>query len=100
MKDFNKNDTVWIVSFEVDQKGKFLDYAVEEFDLREHPRAVEKLESLVGKGVFSSAEEAERWAKKQFAEPNHGCGGGCGCGGGGGCCHQEKGRLASEELKW
>jgi len=96
MKDLNKNDTVWIVSFEVDQAGKFLDYAVEEFDLREHPRAANKLEPLVGKGVFESAAEAEEWAKKQFAAPSHSCGGGCGCGGGGGCCHHGKGGAGGE----
>ncbi|MDD4600665.1 hypothetical protein SDC9_11330 [bioreactor metagenome] len=80
-KGINSN-VVWIVSFEVDAAGNFLDYAVEQFDLREHSGSADKLNPLLGKGVFESAEEAKLWAEKQFSNCNTGC---SGCGGG--CCH-------------
>lgn len=77
-------DVVWIVSFQINEKGQFLDYEIDQFDLGEHPGSVSKLTPLIGKGVFTSAEEARKWAEKQFSGQS-GCSG-CGCGGGG-CCH-------------
>ena len=78
----SNNDTgiVWIVSFEIDEAGRFLNYDVAEFDLDEHPGAAEKLSPLIGKGVFKSSEEARLWAEKQFSSSSAGC---QGCGGGG-----------------
>ena len=78
-------NVVWIVSFQIDETGRFLDYEIDEFDLSEHPGAGAKLTPLIGKGVFTSSDEAKLWAEKQFAGQS-GCSG-CGCGSGGGCCH-------------
>jgi hypothetical protein len=75
--------TVWVVSFQVNADGLFLDYAVDAFDLEKHPGAFSKLSGLMGKGVFTDYEEAEEWAKQQLAGCSRGCGGkGCA----GGCC--------------
>lgn len=74
-------NVVWIVSFNVDENGRFLDYAVDTFDIEAHPRANSKLSGLMGKGVFTNYEEAEEWAKKQLAGCNKECCRGCG-----GCC--------------
>lgn len=89
VNNFNSMNVVWIVSFQVDDAGRFLNYEVDQFDLQDHPGSADKLSSLLGKGVFTSAEEARIWAEKQFSVGTGGCGRGCngGCGGGG-CCHK------------
>lgn len=82
-------DVVWIVSFQVDDAGRFLDYQVDRFDFQEHPGSVDNLCSLLGKGVFKSAEEAKEWAERQFfLASTRGCGRCGGCSGDRGCCHK------------
>jgi len=72
------SEIVWIVSFAVDEAGQFLDYAVHEFDLAQCSSTVAKdLQGMMGKGVFCSAEDAERWVKEQ----THGAA----------CCHKQTG---------
>lgn len=86
MNNSDSTNVVWIVSFQVDDSGRFLDYAIDQFNFEDHPGSADKLSSLFGKGVFASAEDARIWAEKQFSAGKGGCGGGCkgGCGG----CHK------------
>jgi hypothetical protein len=84
MSKTSEANIVWIVSFQIDETGRFLDYEIDQLDLHDHPEVGAKLTTLIGKGVFTSAEEAKVWAEKQFASRS-GCSG-CGCGG---CCHEK-----------
>lgn len=76
----------WMVSFAVNEDGSFADYHVDQIDLtRYRPETAEKLRAQEGRGLFTSAQEAEEWAKAQTGRKSCGCscgknkGGSCGC---------------------
>lgn len=84
-----QSETVWVVSFEVDEEGALLDYQIDEFYLPEYSATVvAHLRNQMGKGVFTALDEAKLWASTQL-QPQ-GCGGCCqqkGTKGGCGCPH-------------
>jgi hypothetical protein len=83
-------ETVWVVSFGLDETGGYVDYQIDEFDLREYPEKIaEQLRKQQGNGVFPNFQDAEQWARLQTS--SGGCGGGCGGhgeAGGCGCPHK------------
>jgi hypothetical protein len=84
-------ETVWVVSFGLDETGGYVDYQIDEFDLREYPEKIaEQLRKQQGNGVFPTFPDAELWARLQTR--SGGCGGGCGGhgkAGGCGCPHKQ-----------
>ena len=86
---------VWVVSFRVGENGAYEDAEVREQDLGEFPPdAAGHLRSLMGRGVFSSEDEALRWAEAQTAGSA-----GCGCRGAAGGCGECKCPHKNEQPK-
>lgn len=73
-------ETVWVVSFRVKEDGSLDEYTIDEWNLTDCSRKVaDALRAKLGRGVFTSLAEAEKWAKGQSGKS-------CGCGGGGAGC--------------
>ncbi|MEG6586274.1 hypothetical protein [Dendrosporobacter sp. 1207_IL3150] len=84
MPEDKNTEIVWIVSFEVDEDGSLQSYLIEEQDLSSYRTDIaNSLRELIGKGLFYSHSEAEKWAEAQTNSS-------CGCKGkkGGGCCRK------------